>query len=323
MIFILLSFINLFIYYSKRKETIIKISENIIKSFLIICICILISTEILNYFNKIDFFFILLFWSLLSIILTLINIKNKSFIFFYLFYISEIKQKLLNKNNLIFFYKKNKILSWLYCWSILLLILSFIIGITYPPNGEDEIAYHLNRVYFWIAHKNINYYATNNVTNLVYPPFHNYCILQTQILTESIKFSFLFTYLHGLIILITIRKFISLLNLNLYNIYSYNNNLTFLLIFILPGFWLEINTTFNDIPVISFCLISVYFFVKNIKYNKFYIELPISIGLALLTKNIAYYYLVNIIIIYVILNIFRYYKNKKICYTWKLLFDFL
>jgi hypothetical protein len=123
-------------------------------------ILIVVSTELLSFFNYINSFSVKLLW------LTIF--------FFFLFFFFKKKKKFLNIKK---FYLHD-------CKSLFILIVFFLtllIALIYPPNTFDSLSYNMPRVMNWIQSNNVNFYPTNDLRELVMGPRSQFIILHFSI----------------------------------------------------------------------------------------------------------------------------------------------
>ena len=118
----------------------LNIREFFIWKIVIISLFIVTSTEILSFLNSINTLSIRIFWGFLiltSIVITLFFKKN-------LFFLKEVN---ILKNNF----------NFELIFILIILTLTFINSLIYPPNTLDAMSYHLPKVMHWIQNSNIDF----------------------------------------------------------------------------------------------------------------------------------------------------------------------
>ena len=131
---------------------------------------LVISTEILSYFNILER---KIFFSLWVIIY--------SAVFFLFLKINKNKETINFKEY--FFTDKFK----LFCLLSIVVILFFtlIISLIYPPNTPDSLSYHMPRIMHWIQNKSIDFYPTSDTRQLIIAPFAELVIMHFILITNS------------------------------------------------------------------------------------------------------------------------------------------
>ncbi|MFN5443938.1 MAG: ArnT family glycosyltransferase [Crocinitomicaceae bacterium] len=267
--FILTLFITV---HSKKKDFL----YSFITTILYFSSTVLISNELLSVFNAIKVYSISILWIGLNLLIVFINMKNNK--------INSSYAQLLVKEKWMNFQIGFPILLIL---TVLIFILLLVQGVIYPPNNWDSMAYHMPRISEWIAHGSFNNFQTHILRQLYQPCFSEYVMMQLQILTGSDVFNNsaqLFFHLFAAITAYAICKELGFAKKQQF--------FAFILTFLLPEGLLEASSTQNDIFHGFFLLSTIYFTVKIIKENntKDYLFLGISVGLAFLSKAIAFLY---------------------------------
>lgn len=194
---------------------------------------------------------------------------------------------------------------------ILTISLIAIQGIVYPPNNWDSMAYHLPRIIEWQQHANFDNFQTHILRQLYQPCFSEYFIFQVNTLNGNDYFSNsvqLFYLLGSAIGVICINQTLFKQNFTLFS---------FILCCCLPQAMLEASSTQNDVLHGFFLVATIYFAIesyKKITYSNFAI-LGLAVGLALLTKAIAYLYIPIVGLFLGILLIIQSIKVRKISFV--------
>ena len=275
-ILIICFFLLFFNIYTLRNQ---KFIDSTIITFLVFSAFIALSTETLSVFNLISFNGIKTLWIISTLFLIFLNKTRK------IEYTSTSKsvfQKILTE------FKTNSIIiRVLFILSVLIIFLIFIQGIVYPPNNWDSLAYHLPRIVEWLNHRNLSNYPTHIIRQLYQPSLCEYFILHFNGLTKSDLYSNsvqLFFLIGTIFTTIGITKLI---------FQKVNYFILFIIVGTIPHSLLEASSTQNDIVHSFFIATSVFFGLKLIKDVIFenFIFIGIAVGLALLSKAIAFIFL--------------------------------
>ena len=274
-----------------------------IKAGLSISLTIFCITSFLNFLHKIDPFSNLLSWLIVNLIPFIFLLKNNANI------------KPLVGNTLDRYILKLRKLTFLKKMVILMIALFtsllFTQGLLYPPTNWDSMTYHLPRIMQWIQHGSLAYYPTHIVRQLYQPPFAEYAILQTVLLNKSDLFAFAIQFMYYLLVTFTVIEITSY--------FSKKSNVRWvagLLCLFLPEAVLQATSTQNDVVVSFFIASSILFLLLILKTPSIlnFIFLGVSIGLALLTKALAYVYLPVFVGLFLVLFIIKNYKTWKKSY---------
>ncbi len=284
-----------FFYHTKKT-----FGFSIILSINVISILICFSTEYFSFFQLFNYAGLTTFWLLITGILIFIHLKKNVAFLKLLKDAGRMSKNLLNEIR-----PFNKIiLPFLF-----VLFLSILLqGYLYPPNNWDSMTYHLPRISHWIENNSIENYPTNITRQIYSPPFSEYAMAQTSILSknDSLNFSVqLFYFVGTCLLVVAILKLFTQNKLILF--------LGFCLAFTLPEAVLQASSTQNDV-VHSFFLISALYFAirfkreQNMENGSF---LGVASGLALLSKIIAFFYVPALLILVGIFAIVKSIKTKQ------------
>jgi hypothetical protein len=267
-------------------------------TYLLFSLTTTLFTEFLSSVNKLNLSGVKIIWLVFFLILIL---------YFYFYKISLKTQITIIISKLSFFHKQlsttSKIILSL---NVLLILILLIQGIIYPPNNWDSLSYHLPRVIHWLNHNNLENYPTHIIRQLYQPTLCEYFILNFNALSDSDYFSNsvqLFFMLGSISICISISQ----------QIFKKINYIPLLVLAsTIPHALLESTSTQNDI-VHSFFILSTVYFGLKLKKNinlRYFIYFGVAIGLALLSKAIAYIYLPLIVLIIGLSIIVTIIKNR-------------
>ena len=264
-----------------RQET----KESFIWNLLFFALFIALYTEFLSIFNAINKLTVITGW----------------IFFIALFYFVKKPSIHINSIKKFFFKKDNSLYNY---FIFLVIFISFLICIIYPPNNTDALSYRLPKVEQWIQNKSLDIFPTSDLRQAMYPSFSEYIILHFKLIFNSYFFVNFIQLLSMIVSIITI----SLISLKLG---CKNNNIIFGLIFCIsiPMGILQSNSSQTDYLVTSWIIICIYFIISFINENKFkyIVGISISLGLATLTKPTAYIFLFP----FFLWLLFDILKNKK------------
>ena len=300
-IILLINFIllNLILINRNNNEGIFK---NLLNGILILSVFIVAINEVLSWFNFLNFLTLTSTWFITILIQVYITYRLK-------INLKETFLELIKKSRSAF-KSLNFALKLLAVFLILLVTLIAFQGIIYPPNNWDSMAYHLPRVIEWQNHESFSNFQTHILRQLYQPCFSEYVIFQVNLLNGNDYFanSVQLFYLLGIGVgIICINQTLFKQNFAL---------LSFIFTCCLPQAMLEASSTQNDILHGFFIVASVYFAIESYRKKSYknFIFLGISVGIALLTKAIAYLYLPIIAFFLGVLLIIEIFKTRRITF---------
>lgn len=281
-------------FFRKGKSGGLVISLN--KSVLIFSAAVLYSTELFNYFDAINIYFIRSFW---------VTLVLSGYLFLRWKKISLpgsvqfISQKLKGEWHIL-----HKYLKYFTVAGLILVLLVFFQGLIYPPNNYDTMTYHLARIPHWLFHGNVEHYRTDIYRQLYQPPFSGYALLHIAALCGS---DFYFNALQTFFLVLT--------GLSVYLLTGNNGTegkiITFLLTITLPAAILQASGSTNNIIEGFFILSSIVYVIRYLK--KFQTEdalyAGLAGGLAAMTKGTSYIYLAPLVLLFLTGLIYRIYKT--------------
>lgn len=273
-----LSFILLFLIFfsshaAKDNAVYTNIRKSILYSFLMMGLLIVIITEALSYNHLLETVPLSLCWTAVVSIQVVYILQKKILPAKLVEVVSAIKWLL----------RGNKLLSGI----CLLIMISLLLAILYPPNNFDSMTYHMARVAHWEQNKSISHFATHIPRQLIYQPFAEWTILHFQILSGSDRLANS-VQLFAFVMCITT---VSLITKILGGTFK-QQSLSALFAALIPMAVLQSNTTQNDIVVASFVLAFVYFAISadRMSWKKIFFA-GLALGLASLTKGTSYIFL--------------------------------
>lgn len=277
---IILPLLNLFILIFIAYKKIASIRQGFVWGTTLFAFAVFVSTELLSLFNLLKLEGLLIFWILLGLtLLTYILLKKISLKFFP-------------------FSAIDKISSFFIALLLIFLLLFAIIVILQAPNNWDSMTYHLPKVMHWIQNQNVNHYATHIGRQVALNPMAEYLILHTILITDNDYFANIIQFWAMIGTLVTA----SLIARSLGASFKGQLLAAFLSLSV-PILILEASSTQNDLVVSYFILQTIWSLVRlKESYNYQWAALAgVGMGLALLTKSIAYLYLAPWVFLFVVL----------------------
>ena len=226
-------------------------------------------TEFLSFLNLINKTSVLLGWITFLFLFILYKKPNFKFDFIKKFYLLVIK-------------------SYFNIFLFLLILISLIICLIYPPNNSDALSYRLPKVEHWIQNRNLEIFTSPDLRQVMYPSFSEYIILHLKLIFNADS-------LINLIQLFSFTGSLLTISMILEKIGNYKLNKIHCLIFCatIPMAILQSNSSQNDLLVTMMVSICVYFLLCFLKEKNFknILGFSIALGLATLTKPTAYIFL--------------------------------
>ncbi|QLE48898.1 hypothetical protein FD724_12750 [Nostoc sp. C057] len=267
-------------------------------------ILIAVITEFLSIFKLITFGWILATWVLICIILIYICFR-----------LNSQNPKILETNNYSQANKNIQIPSFvnlLLCGVGFVVAIVGLIAIIAPPNNWDSMDYHMSRVAHWIQNHSIAHYPTNYTPQLYQNPWSEFVILHFQILSDGDYFANLVQWFSMIGCIIAVSLIAKKLEADLRGqVFSAVITAT------IPMGILQASSTQNDY-VLAFWVVCLAYYLlsaieagrRDIWTNSF--NIGSSIGLAILSKGTAYFY------VFPFLIWFGFYQIKSLRWkTWK------
>jgi hypothetical protein len=288
----LFTFLTLIFVYTKTNDY-YGYFRALLKAYLSLYLFIVISTELLSFFNAITFQNILLSWLLLlaggSVIARLQKRRGKTVP------IPDFRKLLQLETT-------SKLILLVI---ILILAVTLLTGILYPPNNWDSMTYRMARVVNWISNSSVSFYPTAIDRQNYAAPLAEFAIMHLQILTGADLFANSVQWLSFLIVIILGILVSAELG------FSKKQQLyTAVIIATLPMAILQASSTQNDLVVSGF-IFSFAFYMLRLKERLSFENIvfaSISLGLAFLTKGTAYIFCAGLGLM---LGIAMLYNNKK------------
>ncbi len=273
--------------------------QALIESVLIFSVVLVLVTELLSLFAILNFLWLTLSWSLITVVCFTNLYLNRRRLSLFLF---DIKTGIRKKLTGLTLFEKAALTLLM-----IILLLIFIQALAYPPNNWDSMTYHMARITSWVAHRSLAYYPTSTTRQLYQPPFAEYVIMNFGLLSHSDIFSNLVQFLFFLFSLIVILLITEELGLKRrYKI------IALLLAATIPEVVLEAGSTQNDVVEAFFILAAFWYAVKIIKGPGVlnFLFIGIAAGLGLLTKGTAYIFLPPVLLYLGVLLLVKLYRTK-------------
>jgi 4-amino-4-deoxy-L-arabinose transferase-like glycosyltransferase len=276
MILILLALISIFLVLSRTEVFSTSVRYNFIITLQIFGLLSLVSVETLSYFNILNATTVRIFWAVILL----------GSVFFVQSF--QVLRDLPKKITAL--WKQDKLLL---SASLMILTLTFFVGLLYAPITYDSLSYHLPRIEFWIQHQNISYYATQTDRNLYQPPLAEYMVLQFRIIDNADYFDFFVQWIFGLGSCVIASLIASLIASD-----KKTQLIAFFVTATIPMLILQSGTTQNDLIHAFFISAAFLHFLLDIREGRktTIIWAGLAIGQAILTKGTAYIFLMPICI---------------------------
>ena len=168
---------------------------------------------------------------------------------------------------------------------LLVIFVSLLLAVVYPPNNYDSMTYHMARVAHWIQNKSIAFYPTHIGRQLVFQPLAEWIILHIQLLTGSDRLANavqLFFFVGCMVVVTLITRELGG--------DRRRQLLSAFLTGMLPMAIAQSNTTQNDVVAAYFVLCFAWctLVIRRSADRRTIIFAGISLGLSWLTKGTAY-----------------------------------
>jgi 4-amino-4-deoxy-L-arabinose transferase-like glycosyltransferase len=238
-------------------------------------------TELLSFFKLITFGWILGTWVLICIILIYIYFRLNQ---------QTVPSSEQNYSQIQKYFKIQSFVTLLLCGLGFVVAAVGLIAIIAPPNNWDSMDYHMSRVAYWIQNHTVAHYPTNYTPQLYQNPWSEFVILHFQILSGGDYFANLVQWFSMIGSIIGVSLIAKKLGANLRGqVFSAVVTAT------IPMGILQASSTQNDY-VLAFWVVCLAYYLlstiqvsnSNIWTNSF--NIGSSIGLALLSKGTAYFY---------------------------------
>jgi len=169
----------------------------------------------------------------------------------------------------------------------LILLLTLITGIVYPPNNWDSMTYHMARVAHWISDRSVAFYPTSIERQNYQMPLAEFGILHLQVLVGSDVFAALVQWTAFVVSICLAARLAAELGFS-----KRTQRVAAVVAATLPMVILQSSSTQNDVVASAFVLAFVLFLLR---FRREFSPgqaawAGLSLGLALLTKGTGYIY---------------------------------
>ncbi len=243
-------------------------------------VCLTLITELLSIFHLLTFEWLILLWLTVTLSGLLIYFRiygYKAFIQRLTYYLKQISIFKLSWSEIILLVGVTLIIS----------VVGFLAIVT-APNNWDSMIYHMSRVPHWIQNQNVAHYPTHTLKQIYQNPWAEFVIMHLQILSGGDRLANLVQWAAMINSLVGISLISQELGAKIRG-----QILAVVFCATIPMGILQASSTQNDY-VVSFWLVCfVYFVLLTVKRDanlSNVLGLAISLGLAILTKGIAYIY---------------------------------
>ena len=187
---------------------------------------------------------------------------------------------------------------------ICILAFTFVTAIKSPPNTFDSMAYHLPKVEHWIQNRNINFYPTNEERQLYTSPFAEILILQVRLLADADTFVNIIQWFAMVSSLICVSLLIKEFGLG-----NYWQLTASVVTATIPMGILQSTSTQNDYVVSFWIICSALLIIRSLRIKRSswadIAFLGLSLGLAVLTKQTSFFFLLPFVLLYGITQIVK------------------
>ncbi len=137
-------------------------------------------TEILGAFHLITYYFVSVSWLVVGLVSLLLVYRNLKLLFLSF----QSAKSFVQRTSL-------GLEKWLIIGLILVIILIGLTGLLYEPNSYDSMQYHLSRIDHWIQNRDVAYFPTTTIRELVMSPGSEFVMLHIVLLSQSDRFAFI------------------------------------------------------------------------------------------------------------------------------------
>lgn len=298
---VLILFLILFLLYCIWRLCSDSVRVAVLLSFITLNVILLTITEVLSLLRAVTFPYILISWLLVFAICIIVVIRNRRILEPLLATDIQILRAFMSL-------RVQKQYRYLVYITVAVSLFIGLSGALYEPNSSDSLQYHLPRISHWIQNRNVDFFPTTTIRELVMPPGSEFAMLHLILLSGSDRLGFLAQWGGMLGALVAVSLLAKQLGA------KFDEQVFAVVIAItIPVGILEASGTLNDY-LVSFWILCFAFFALEIIsgsvrfFNQF--GLGASLGLAILTKSTAYIYALPVLI-WIVLWFFRH-RRKEI-----------
>lgn len=272
----IIAFITIYIIVNKKH---LDWRESIPLTALSLGILITVITELFSLYKFIDFISFVGIWLLVNAVLVLgyFRLKNRAITTNY-------------HDQFSFNLRTKSLIFFLLCSIAFIVAMVGVIATISPPNNWDSMDYHMSRVVHWIHNHSIAHYPTSYTPQLYQNPWSEFVILHFQILSGGDYFANLVQWLSMIGCIIIVSLIAKQLGAKLRG-----QVFAAVVVTTIPMGILQASSTQNDY-VLAFWLACLAYYTllaaqagKKISWSNYFF-VGASVGLAILTKGTAYFY---------------------------------
>ncbi len=256
---------------------------SLVKGALFFSILVLGLTEILGYFNFLNYNNLIITWGMIDAALLYFIVKRKSI---------NIISIVLNKTK-VAIKTFNSWEKFLLGFSVFIVLGILVQGLIYPTNNWDSMAYHMPRVIHWIQNESLAHYRTTVYPQLNSPPLAECIILNLNLLAGNDYFSNtvqLFYLVASAIALSSVSKQLGLSR--------FGQLLTSFILVCIPEVILLSSSAHTEIVVSFFMIAGIYYLIKTIGEPSLinFVLLGCFFGMAAASKATFYIYIAPFVV---------------------------
>jgi hypothetical protein len=271
---------NLTCVSSNTKSLSVSLRECVLFVAILGGVSVTVITEILSTFNLITYGWLVVFWSV-------VLLGSTSFVI-----ILMKRQRLVVLSPFLRLpFHAIPLLAGL----VLIVTLTGVTAFLSPPNNWDSLVYHMSRVVHWIQDRNVSFYPTHSIRQLYANPWAEFAIMHLQILSGGDRFANFVQWFSMIGCLIGVSLLAKQFGGDL-------QTQLFAAVFAgtIPMGILQSSSTQTDYAVSFWLLCFVYFSISLIRQGQIHwpyaLVAGFSLGLALLTKQISYIFVVSFVV---------------------------
>ncbi|MEH2279192.1 MAG: glycosyltransferase family 39 protein [Nostoc sp.] len=288
-------YVFLFLIFSSHRKS---LRSSLLSSSIILGVTITLITELLSLFHLINYGFLSGFWLFLDIglVATYFSFSKNKF---------NLKYYLSN-------YPFPNFLIYLLVGAFFVVGIVGLIALIAPTNNWDSMDYHMSRIVHWIQNHTVEHYPTSYTPQLYQNPWSEFAIMHFQILSGSDYFANLVQWFSMIGCMVGVSLIAQQLGADLLG-----QLLATVTTATIPMGILQASSTQNDYVVAFWIVCLAYYVLLIVQKGKTtnltdYFYLGSSLGLAILTKATAYFYVFPFLL-WVVFSHIKYFKFK----VWK------
>ncbi len=271
-----------FVFLSFRQA----LREALLRTCLTMAGLIYVSTELLSLIGAVTPAGIVVFWSLVSMAVTVIVLINRK----------RLPLPLSGEKTFSLHW-----LQWLMIAGVLVIVVvNVYVAAQTPPNNWDSMVYHLPRIEHWLQNRSVEFYATHVNRQLFFSPGFEYVLLHVRALSGGDTFLNLTGVFVWLVAATAVSELARLLKAQ-----ATGQLLAGLLALLLPTGVLYASTTKNELYLGLWILTALVFFLRFKATTSWQdaVSFGAAIAFAVHTKTTAYILLLPVVVWFVVWGI--------------------